>query len=309
MWLKFISLFLMCSCISVYNNKIKSFNDKNIVIQTFDLADQSTNKLLRGSWVIRRKRLEILNSTFNHNPPYIVFFQNSMNVIGSDVDSDHNIFLNYGLRWHKSYMQKVSSSSLSEEFEYSGLFIRESAKVKVVRDHSYWKLNEDGYLVHYDLIVEGERTQFFNIKMSSSGNVIDQLDLISSLIRGSFDLHNSCRRLVIGGVFKVDTDSLPYLRFLDSLDLVDTYSFCSQNKNCSTLYKSNPFSDMLTKGLEKVFSDRILVSKGTYIHKSYALDFEKKELNSYLRSKYNLQYLYPSVRKGWSAKVDLPVCR
>jgi hypothetical protein len=310
MSLRFFIVFLACSCTSLNNGSKNSIKDEAVVIQTFDLADQSTHILLRNNWLIRRKRLEIFNNGFNHNSPFVVLFQNSMKRVGSEIDSDHNIFSDYGLRWHDAHMLEVFPPNLADEIESSGLFIRKSAEATLLKDKVYWKINDDGYVVRYDFLFDKQKTSFFNVKMSEKENISDQLDLISSYIRGSYDLHdNACRRIVVGGIFRVDPEGLPYLKFLDNLKLIDVFLYCPQNKDCNNLYKTNPFATMLTKDKKQFYSDRILVNDKTYIYESSAVDFGKEKLNQHLQSEYKLKHLHPSIRKGWSTKIRFPSCR
>lgn len=305
-----------CAYFSPFSHK-KTWSKAPLTVETLSLFNQKvpTMKEYRnsweGDWLLRRKRLALLDNLLATNLPNIIFFQEMLKKNTSD--SDAAILESSSLAYYKNLPLSIKEDPETGEEEFAATYIRleDMSSETIHAKQTLWELEESSYIVFQKLSIEEEPLYLFNVNFPrNSKNPAKLFVFLRDKIEETLKTHKLCNNhVIVAGYFgnqKLHELNL-MMRFLD---LVDTASdFCDDEHLCDTKNPSNPIFN--SSELENKFkrTDRIFVHKSTEIT-SAQITYEKhvSSLPSF-KAKYHLHSIAPSLRYGWQAKIKFSQCK
>ena len=128
----------------------------------------------KGNWLLRRKRLEVIDFELRKVKPDILAFQNVMNRMESPSESDINILSFGSLRgysWKSAFIKNYAETG---EDKFQSLAVSLPLRFQQVGNDVYsWPLGVDGFLSMYELFLVDRPILVFNVSMpKSTENVV-----------------------------------------------------------------------------------------------------------------------------------------
>ena len=293
-----------------------SYDDLTVSIETLALFNQRRSadykgEDWRGDWLFRRERLELIDTGLRKTKPDLIFFQELMARRGSPSDSDRNILMRGALQGYDWDYFPVRYWSDTQENEFHavafGLPIRsEEYTIELKR---FWKLGADGGVTLSVIRLLGQRVLLFNTMAPSlmdDGRWYQDLD---NALTEALKLKPTClERVIIAGYLPLKFNSFWYNQFKSRFSLKDTAEgVCEVASDCYTASLDNEIFASASGNESPGQKDRILVHKNVRVFNSGAIFRSPKEVSD-LKGKYGLKKIWPSLRYGWGALIQLPRC-
>ena len=284
-------------------------------VQTLSLFNQRTKAFQKsrdswkGDWILRRKRLNLVDEIIKESSPNIVFFQELL-AKDNKADSDAAILEYSSLSYHKPYSFFYKEYEDTGEKEFAANYIlMGNYKVESSNQAKLEPLLNNGYMVFQKVFLDRVPFYLVNIKMGDGDTTEAFVQLTRKLKKHLEGINDCYNQIIVAGHFKGQSNHPSYDRFLRTFNLVDSaWKFCEMNKDCYTESPKNPL--LSNSHLESKISrsERILTHKTSKIISSHvAFNKEEKTLKPF-KEKYNLHTLTPSLRYGWEAKVSFGIC-
>ncbi len=316
----FLLVFILSSFFGcVTTRRILSFESRPITILTLNFFNQRLSSEKEGvnswmgDWVFRRERLQLIDEQLVQNKPDIFFIQSAMKKEGSFSESDLKI-LNFGsLTGYEILDEAVRTYEDTQEVESAAvavsypLVLGKKGKASDEKFSNLWTIGSDGYVLVTSVIYKSQPIVVVNVNIPREVQGKIWFEFIKDRINSEIAKPGRCmERIIVAGSLTNDLSLEPYRNFVQELKLADvTSGICQELSECYTASSKNTiFSSVYPAGGEFI-QDRILVPQGAYIFESN----RSFEGNLKLPSKmYELGYLWPSIRMGWKASVNLPRC-
>jgi hypothetical protein len=296
--------------------KKKSWDNTLLTVETLSLFNQKIPTMenykssWEGDWLLRRKRLSLLDKLLANNLPNIIFFQEMLNK--NAIDSDAAILESSSLAYYKSFPVSIKEDPKTDEEEFSSIYVRlEDLPPDAIKaTKKVWKLEDSSYLIFQKLIVNRKPLYLFNVNIPYENKDPEKFFVfLRNKIEESIMAQEDClNHIIVAGYFGSEKlrDLNLMMRFLG---LIDTASgFCSERQMCDTQNPSNPIFN--SSSLENKFSrtDRIFVHKSTRIEKAGITYSEHTPSLASFKAKYQLHSIAPSLRYGWQTKIKFARC-
>jgi hypothetical protein len=298
----------------------RDYDRESFTVQTINLFDQdleiesSEGKVnLKGDWLFRRDRLELLDRQLAEKKANLLFFQSIMQRLGNWTDFDLEILKAGVLGGYGFLSSKVAEDEQTFETRLVGWgfdpsFIAESSQeiTLVKKAHSGFASTVLNFYGKHILLV--------NVFTESVSSKVDSYTDLAGFIESELGLKKVCldRLIVAGALDEFDSQGVSVQLLRDRFDLVDIgQSRCSdqkmQSSDCHSIASDNLLAqskkDIVFLRNERIFLPstskstdlgRVVVQKSVnqsrYIHNFFPED------------------LYPIQQSGWMASVRLIQC-
>ena len=296
--------------------KKKSWDNKVLTVETLSLFNQKIPTMenykssWEGDWLLRRKRLALLDKLLANNLPNIIFFQEML--YKNATDSDAAILESSSLAYYKSFPVSIKEDPETDEEEFSSIYVRlEDLPPDAIKaTKKVWKLEDSSYLIFQKLIVNRKPLYLFNVNIPYENKDPEKFFVfLRNKIEESIMAQEDClNHIIVAGYFGSEKlqDLNLMMRFLG---LIDTASgFCSEGQMCDTQNPSNPIFNSSSLENKFIRTDRIFVHKSTRIENAGITYSEHTPSLSSFKAKYQLHSIAPSLRYGWQTKIKFARC-
>jgi hypothetical protein len=266
----------------------------------------------KGNWLLRRKRLEVIDYELRKVKPDILAFQNVMNRMESPSESDINILSFGSLRgysWKSAFIKNYVETG---EDKFQSLAVSLPLRFQQVGNDVYsWPLGVDGFLSMYELFLVDRPILVFNVSMPKSTENVDVwYEFLATEIERAIEKYGTCKsRIVVAGYLPGHLTWKGYNDFMSRLELKDTSTeFCSVESDCYTqsldnqLYAKSQINTSDEQAEKILVHESALTEFGEVVLKdSVALDQTSAEL-------FKLSRLNGSISYAWYSSVRLTKC-
>ena len=293
------------------------YDSRSFSILSYDLYDQMTsaeknNLGWKGNWLLRRKRLEVVDYELRKVKPDILAFQNVMARMESPSESDINILSFGALRgydWKSSFIKNYSETG---EDKFHSLAVSLPLRFQQVGSNVYsWPLGVDGFLSMYELFLVDRPILVFNVSMPKSTENVDVwYEFLATEIERAVKKYGTCNsRIVVAGYLPGHLTWKGYNDFMSRLELKDTsVEYCSVESDCYTqsldnqLYVKSQLNTADEQAEKILVHESALTEFGEVVLKdSVVLDQASTEL-------FKLNKLNGSISYAWYSSVRLTKC-
>ncbi|MFK7872066.1 MAG: hypothetical protein AB8C84_02695 [Oligoflexales bacterium] len=314
-------VFITVGCVSDGGLNQPSWDSRQMTVQTLSLfRQQGADGKWEGDWILRRRRLDMIDRELRQFKPDLLFLQQVM-AKGGDYspESDKRLLragaLGGDYQWSGSVAHEHEKSHEEESMvTVVGLpanFSRPAPEVCIRGDaRQCWPLGYDGWAVASVIDFEGQAVAVINVDMPEQQERIGHwYGVLRDRIDVFLDRENICpQRVIVGGFMPQDVGVGQYDIFKNGLELMDTaQEFCEQESRCYTATPLNEFYYGVYGDRRPTHTDRVLVHKSALVYSGNVSFKNSMTADEYLQSK-GLHELWASDRFGWSTVVRLARC-
>lgn len=313
----FLSLAIINGCKS-WSSSAPRLGKKDLIIQTLSLynqhltPDKESSQTWKGDWLLRHKRLTLIDQNLSNEHPDLIFFQEVLEKKDNIYQSDINILKAGTLNSYDIKKSSVITFESTAEIESGVLAYKQDEDLLSAFDPAItWKMGEDGYIILNKTTFENKPLYLFNVKMPQTTNHQKWFQFMENKIQGTLlsPNHKCKNRIIIAGFFVGEPDSIHYQNFLRNLSLKDSArGFCEMKTSCATQVLDHNLAQIALTNSSNRRSDRILVHQSTSVMNSEVNFNNKVPAQEKLKKKYGLNFIYPSLRFGWKTNIVLAKC-
>lgn len=293
------------------------YDKRALTIETVSLFNQRqpsrlSKKSWVGDWILRRSRLELIDTEIKNLKPDVLMLQEIMAKRGSTAESDQAILAAGSLANYDWRLDLVEDYLDTLEQEYLGFALAFPQKFSQLDGdkRQIWNMGAGGYLSVATFEYEGQPIDIFNVRLpeKSEGYQIWYSFLEERIIERLRFFRHCPKRVIVSGLMPGSEENPRYLSLLQSARLKDTaVGFCQIPSRCYTATPTNELF-MATEGEKSpVRTDRILVSESAYVYNSGRV-FDDPDPSPRYGKDLGISQLWPTQRFGWMAQVRLARC-
>ena len=296
------------------------YDSRIVSVQTLPLFNQRRlytdpgAKNWKGNWILRRKRLDLIDSQFRQIRPDLLILQSLMFKKGSDAENDQSLLDSGALSGYT--WQKTDLNEYDDTWEVESMAVASNAMFQTSADSEIpwkklWTMGRKSYLSGFKVSLEGSPVLIMNIDLKYSIARQERwYRFVSHRILETQKETGICpQRTILAGHFGGSEGQSDYTEMLRLLSLKDTaHGFCENESACYTDSSENDLY-LLTKGDRRPGrSIRILVHQQTLIYTA-TRNFDKITSQFQIASGETLSALPPSPFFGWLTTIRLPRCQ
>lgn len=303
--------------ISCTHVSTRYYDSRSFSILSYDLYDQMTSEAKKdlawkGNWLLRRKRLEVIDFELRKVKPDILAFQNVMNRMESPSESDINILSFGSLRgysWKSAFIKNYAETG---EDKFQSLAVSLPLRFQQVGNDVYsWPLGVDGFLSMYELFLVDRPILVFNVSMPKSTENVDVwYEFLATEIERAIEKYGTCNsRIVVAGYLPGHLTWKGYNDFISRLELKDTSTeFCSVESDCYTQSLDNQLYAKSQINTSDEQAEKILVHESALIEFGEVVLKESVALDQTSAELFKLSRLNGSISYAWYSSVRLTKC-
>lgn len=296
-----------------YDSRIVSIQTLPLYNQRHLFADPGA-KNWKGNWVLRRKRLDLIDSQFRQIRPDLLILQSLMFKKGSDAENDQSLLDSGALSGYN--WQKVDLHEYDDTWEVESMAVASNAMFQIPGEKAeipwkkLWTMGRNSYLSGFKVVLEGSPVLVMNIDLKHSIASQERwYRFVSQRILETQKETGICgQRTILAGHFGGSEGQPDYINMIKALSLRDTaHGFCEKESSCYTDSSENDLY-LLTKGDKRPSrSIRILVHKEALVYTA-TRNFDKISSRFEISAEETLSALPPSPYFGWLSTIRLPRC-
>jgi hypothetical protein len=304
-------LALSCTTLTPWN--YLRYDNQFWTVQTLSLFNQRVPPLNRtpwkGDWLLRRERLELVDTELYRARPDVVIFQEMLMKQHNKYDSDREILSSGTLEGYSWDTQVAEEYEDTAETESQGIAASFALKTKDNNLHgSFWKVKNQTYLSSHILISNKNPILIFNLNVKEDDSDYSAVyNEVLPLMQAEIQRTGICNNRVLLAGRLPGTSSEGFVALKRTLSLKDTsVGFCELEYQCFTATPLNGIFKSAISSSEQRQLDWIFVHEETIISDSKVAFTDYKKSSRY--STYGLSGIWPSMRFGWQTTVRLAKC-
>jgi hypothetical protein len=316
----FLALFVclaLTGCVTELFDLSGGFDGRAVTVQTADLFNQRAPSRLakrswKGDWILRRDRLEMVDTELRNSKPDLILLQDVMAKEGSGAESDYRILKAGALTDYEWRLSKVESYEDTQETQSMAIAVGIGLRFipTAEGERETWVMGAGGYLAAATVEYEDQPLLVFDVQMPPH-NDNDYLwySFVQERIKERVARAKTCmKRVIVAGYLPGDEGARRYVEVLAELKLRDAaLGFCQIPNKCFTATPANDLYLASVGDEAPTRTDKILFHQSALLYSS-ARNFEDSDPNSRYIREFGVNRLWPTQRFGWVANARLARC-
>lgn len=298
----------------------RDYDRESFTVQTINLFDQDLEVetdegriSLKGDWLFRRDRLELLDRQLSEKKANLLFFQNAMQRLGNWTDFDLEI-LKAGVFGGYGFLSaKIAEDEQTFETQLVGWGFDPSFVVDSSQDIKVVKKVNSGFASAV-LNFYGNKILLINVFTQKVSLKIDSYSELARFIESELNVKKICsdRLIVSGALDEIDSKGASIQLLGDQFDLVDVgLKRCPDEKThtseCQSVASDNRLAQGQT-GMNFLRNERILLPSSSRVSDLGRVVVQKSVNQSKYIQKFFAEDIYPIQQSGWMASARLIQC-
>ena len=287
------------------------YDQSSVQILTYSLFNQITeDRSMEGDWILRRKRLRLLDQTLRELSPNVLLLQEVMQRQGSKSDSDVSILTAGAMSDSEFYVSPTLN--LNPSYEIEALAVGVGVPTQFNRfvqksGQSLFQFGSKSFAQFTAADLEGSLTLIVNVNFSDQDAQPSHYLSLAGELQRWLNRSEICPfRVIVGGHFPYPQEGLK--AFTELTQLKDTGSEkCLQNETCLTSTSLNEFNRLARGEKPPSREDFIFVHRDALVFSAEVQLNEAVPINND-RSGIGRTH-WASERAAWRSTVRLPYCK